>query len=144
MNIRLAAPSDAEQLLVLNNIFNGTDSASLDHIRQSLANNRQEIVAVAEVDGILAGFVCAQVKKSFCYNEHYAEISEVFVHEDYRRKKAASRIILFIEEYCMQHYELWNFELQTGGDNQGAQALYRSLGYRSEHEILLRKTYRNQ
>lgn len=137
--VRQAVPADAEQLLVLNEQFNGTGSASFEHIKQSLLNNHQEVVVVAEEEGILAGFVCAQIKRSFCYDSRYAEISEVFVNEKYRRKKMASKMILFMEEYCMQHYEIRNFELQTGGDNLGAQALYRTLGYGSDHEILLRK-----
>ena len=137
--VRQAVLADAEQLFILNEQFNGAGSASLENIKQSLLNNHQEVVVVAEEDGILAGFVCAQVKKSFCYNSRYAEISEVFVNEKYRRRKIASKMIRFIEEFCMQHYALHNFELQTGEDNLGAQALYRTLGYGTDHEILLRK-----
>ncbi len=144
MMVRLAGSADAEQLLVLNEQFNGKNCTTVENIRQSLSNNAQEIVAVAEEDGILAGFVCAQVKKSFCYKERYAEISEVFVNEAYRRRKIASSMILFVEEYCMQHYEIYNFELQTGEENLGAQALYRAIGYKSEHEILLRKRVRGE
>ena len=53
-------------------------------------------------------------------------------------------MILFVEEYCMQNYEAYNFELQTGEENLGAQALYRAIGYKSEHEILLRKRVRGE
>ena len=89
MMVRLAGSADAEQLFVLNEQFNGKNCTTVENIRQSLSNNAQEVVAVAEEDGILAGFVCAQVKKSFCYKERYAEISEVFVNEAYRRRKIA-------------------------------------------------------
>ena len=120
MMVRLAGSADAEQLFVLNEQFNGKNCTTVENIRQSLSNNAQEVVAVAEEDGILAGFVCAQVKKSFCYKERYAEISEVFVNEAYRRRKIASSMILFVEEYCMQHYEIYNFELQTGEESGSA------------------------
>ena len=46
--IRLAITEDAEQLFLLNEQFNGKDET------------------VAEEGDILVGFVCIQIKKSFC------------------------------------------------------------------------------
>lgn len=48
--VRVATEKDAGQLEALNNEFNGEGETTLDHIRSSLADNRQEIVVV---DGIL-------------------------------------------------------------------------------------------
>ena len=42
--------------------------------------NRREVVIVADGNGgRLAGFVCVQLKKSFCYDEYMPEITEVYV-----------------------------------------------------------------
>ena len=137
--IRLATIDDAKQLFILNEKFNGEGETSLENIKNSILNNNQEIIVVAEHKQIIVGFVCVQIKKSFCYNENYAEISEVFVNENYRRRKFASKMIKFAEEYCIKNYLLHNFELKTGKNNTEAQSLYKTLGYSISHEILLRK-----
>lgn len=137
--IRLANIHDSEQLFTLNEQFNGKGETSLNEIKQSLLNNQQEIVVVAEDKDILVGFVCVQIKKSFCYSDVYAEITEVFVSENYRRKKIASKMIAFAENYCTRHYKLHNFEIITGKNNFGAQLLYKSLGYSIKNEIFLSK-----
>lgn len=137
--IRLARKEDAEQLLLLCNQFNGEGETSAAHIEQSLLQNQQEIAVVAEEDGVLAGFVCVQMKRSLCYHAISPEITEVFVCEAHRRKGLASKMIAFAETYCMEQSGVRRFELQTGEKNLGAQALYRSLGYYEENEILMEK-----
>lgn len=137
--IRLATPNDAEQLYILNEHFNGPHETVLEKITESLNTNDQELVVVAEEDNILVGFVCVQIKKSFCYSCVSAEITEVFVEEMYRRKKIASNMIAFAEKYCRENYELHKFELLTGRENYGAQVLYNALGYSAKDEILMAK-----
>lgn len=84
--IRLACPQDAEQLFQLNQQFNGPSCTTPQAIARSLAENPREIVAVAEEDGVLTGFVCAQLKVSFCYERPTAEITEVFLAQAFRRQ----------------------------------------------------------
>lgn len=135
--IRLATVEDAEQLFALNEKFNGKGETDLDTLKAALCEHPQEVIVVAEENGALAGFVCVQLKKSFCYRDHMAEITEVFVDEPYRRRKFASRMITFAQKYCLEHYSLHKFELLTGETNAEAQALYASLGYHKENDILL-------
>ncbi len=139
--IRLAKVKDAEQLLTLNEQFNGKGETNIDNIKESLSNNKQELIVVAEEDGVLVGFVCIQVKKSFCYSDVVAEITEVFVDKKYRRRKNASSMIAFAESYCKQHYSLHKFELLTGKENYEAQAMYQSQGYKRENEVLMVKRF---
>lgn len=68
--VRIATVQDAEQLEILNNEFNGEGETTLDNIRSSLANNKQEVIVVDEQNGELTGFVCVQLKKSFCYDDY--------------------------------------------------------------------------
>ena len=45
--VRIATVNDAEQLNILNDEFNGESETSIDNIRNSLMNNKQEVVIVA-------------------------------------------------------------------------------------------------
>lgn len=139
--IRLATVEDAEQLFLLNEQFNGKDETNIDNIKESLLNNKQELVVVAEESGILVGFVCIQIKKSFCYRDVMAEITEVFVDEKHRRRKNASKMIAFAERYCIQHFALHKFELLTGKENFEAQAMYQTQGYNEKDEVLMIKRW---
>ena len=73
--VRKATVNDAEQLGALNDEFNGAGETTLDNIRNSLMCNKQEVVIVGDDNGILTGFVCVQLKKSFCYDEYMPEIT---------------------------------------------------------------------
>ncbi len=63
--VRIATVRDARQLKVLNDEFNEKYETAIDNIRNSIINNKQEVVIVADENGVLAGFVCVQLKKSF-------------------------------------------------------------------------------
>ena len=137
--VRLATVKDAEQLKILNDAFNGISDTTPAHIRDSLINNAQELVVVAEENGLLAGFVCIQLKRSFCYREYIPEITEVYVRQDYRKHGIASAMISFAEDYCLRHYAVSGFELLTGRENHTARSVYEKLGYRDDDEMHLAK-----
>lgn len=141
MLIRLATTLDAEQLYLLNEQFNGKGETTLENIKRTLNDNPQEVIAVAEVSSLLVGFVCIQLKKSFCYDSFMIEITELFVQEEYRRKRIASNLISFIETYCKQNYSFHRIELLTGNKNLSAQAFYHSIGYRDDGELHLFKLF---
>ena len=96
--IRLAVPGDAGQLFGLNERFNGPSLSTVEDMERSLSENTQELVVVADQEGVLAGFVCVQVKRSFCYERPTAEITEVFVDEGFRRKGLARELLDFAEQ----------------------------------------------
>lgn len=137
--VRKANVNDAEQLCVLNDEFNGAGETTIDNIRNSLMYNQQEVVVVDDEDGILTGFVCVQLKKSFCYDEYMPEITEVYVCPAYRERGIASQMISFAEDYCNKNYPLHKYELLTGTENTIAQSLYSKLGYIDDSELHLSK-----
>ena len=139
--LRIATAQDAAQLEILNNEFNGEGETTLENIRASLADNKQEIVVVDETNGELTGFVCVQLKKSFCYDDYMPEITEVYVKLRYRRNGIARAMITYAEEYCKSHYPLHKFELLTGDENDGAQSVYAKLGYSEDGESHLAKRF---
>lgn len=51
--IHIATIQDAEQLEILNNEFNGAGETTLEHIRSSLADNKQEVIVVDDLNGEL-------------------------------------------------------------------------------------------
>ena len=137
--IRIATVNDAEQLNILNNEFNGEGETSIANIRNSLMHNKQEVVIVAEEDNLLVGFVCVQLKKSFCYDDYMPEITEVYVKPTYRKRGVASEMIIFAETYCSKNYPLHKYELLTGQENLVAQSVYNKLGYEDDKELHLSK-----
>ena len=137
--VRIAAVNDAEQLSILNDEFNGEGETSIDNIRTSLMNNKQEVVIVADEDDLLVGFVCVQLKKSFCYDDYMPEITEVYVKPAYRKRGIASDMITFAETYCSKNYPLHKYELLTGRENFVAQSVYSKLGYADDNEVHLSK-----
>ena len=52
--VRIATVNDAEQLNILNDEFNVESETSIDNIRNSLMNNKQEVVIVADEDDMLS------------------------------------------------------------------------------------------
>ena len=86
--VRIATVNDAEQLNILNDEFNGESETSIDNIRNSLIEiiNRKLLI-VADEDDMLVGFVCVQLKKSFCYDEYMPEITEVYVKPVHTEKR---------------------------------------------------------
>lgn len=139
--IRLASVNDAAQLHRLNEQFNGKGETTLENIKRTLNENPHEIVAVASENDEIIGFICAQVKKSFCYDALMIEITELFVLKKYRRKRVASGLVKFIETYCKQNQSFHRIELLTGVKNLGAQAFYKSAGYLDDGELHLSKPF---
>ena len=139
--VRIATAQDAEQLEILNKEFNGDGETSLDNIRASLTDNKQEVIVVDEQNGELTGFVCVQLKKSFCYDDYMPEITEVYVKPQYRRHGVARAMITYAEEYCKSHYPLHKFELLTGVENDVARIAYAKLGYCEDAELHLAKRF---
>ena len=137
--VRIATVNDAEQLNILNNEFNGEGETSISNIRNSLMNNKQEIVIVADEGDMLVGFVCVQLKKSFCYDDYTPEITEVYVKPTYRKRGVASEMITFAEAYCSNNYPLHKYALLTGQENLVAQSVYSKLGYVDDKELHLSK-----
>lgn len=142
--IRLASLEDARELARLNRLFNGPPGTSEDMVRRSLKENPREIVVVAEpawtATSRLSGFICLQLKYSFCYQLPTAEVTEVFVEKDSRRQGLAGAMLRFGEEYARTNFQAEEFSLLTGEDNFLAQNLYKSLGYVREDEVMFAKS----
>ncbi len=141
MQFRLASPADAEALVRLNTAFNEVDDVTPEDVRRSLESSA-EIVVVADMEGVLAGFCCAQVHHSFCYKTPVAELTEMFVAPEYRRMGCASQMLRFLEEHLQSAYGVDEIHLLTGTSNLAAQAAYQRAGFIPKTETYMVKEVR--
>lgn len=138
LSIRPAQAEDAEVLCRLNAAFNGDTGVTPKDVHRALLSS-SEIVVIAEVDVIPAGFCCAQVHRSFCYPAPVAEVTEMYVDEPFRRIGCAGAMLAFLEEYLRQAHGVEELHLLTGCGNLAAQAAYRKAGFKAKNEQYMTK-----
>lgn len=96
------------------------------------------MVAVAESDGAIVGFGCAQSFKSFCYRELQGEVTELYVETSARRKGVATSLIACLEEHLISR-GVTEIKVLTGSRNEAAIRTYEQCGYIKDDELLLKK-----
>lgn len=141
MQYRLAHPDDAEALVRLNAAFNEVDDVSPEDVRRSLVQSA-EVVAVAEKDGSVVAFCCAQVHHSFCYTAPVAEITEMYVDAPHRHQGISSGMLRFLEEHLQSTFGVDEIHLLTGTTNFAAQSAYKKAGFAPKNEIYMTKEVR--
>ena len=139
LTIRHAAPDDAADFARLNRGFNEIDN-SPDEIRKRLEDPpANELVFVAVEGGALVGFACAQMIRSVCYAHPWAELTELYVPLDHRRRGIAGQLIRTAEEAAVER-GADEITLRVGRDNDVARQLYESAGYEDEgHDCLTKR-----
>ncbi|WP_342422434.1 GNAT family N-acetyltransferase [Paenibacillus sp. FSL E2-0178] len=137
-NVRLASLTDAEDLSRLNQEFNGGAPRPAAKIIEHLNINHNELIAVAEINGRIVGFGCAQCFSSFCYDEPYGEITELYVEEAARRKGIAIAIISCLEENFRER-GVKSIKVLTGRSNTAAIRTYEQCSYVKDDEQMLEK-----
>ena len=136
--VRHTMPEDAPILYALNLAFNGDTGVTVEDIRRSLLSC-PEVVLLAELDGMPAGFCCAQVHASFCYTAPVAEVTELYVVPAYRRQGCAAALLQTLENDLRARFGVDELHLLTGTDNRTAQAAYEKAGFRLHPEAYMTK-----
>jgi len=136
IHIRWANTRDAEELLKLNDAFNGVGT-SIEEVIDSLAISN-ELIALAVIDDQAVGFACAQYFKSFCYRGLQGEITEMYIAEVARRRGLATLLIAFIEEE-LKARGVTSVKILTGHRNEMAIKTYEKSNYARKEEVLLQK-----
>jgi ribosomal protein S18 acetylase RimI-like enzyme len=131
LHIRIAEIEDAAglaELARLNALFNGVcDSA--EQIAARLANpHRVETAILAEIDGRIIGFTALRIVPCIFFAEPYAEVTELFVEENYRHQGAGRALVVHAERLA-QEAGARQMLILTDFYNNIAQSLYRSMGY---------------
>jgi GNAT superfamily N-acetyltransferase len=127
--IRPAAPADAPEIARLNEAFNDLRT-SVEHIAAHLAERGQfERAFLAEVDGQVAGMACLRLLPCLCEPVPYAELTELFVDQAYRRLGVGRALIRHIEQEARAGGAT-QLVLLTSWRNTEAHGFYHTIGYR--------------
>ena len=129
MIIRAAASKDAEQLSILNSIFQEKETTTAADMRKFLGSNSHEIVLVAVADdGEIAGFCYGQPYMSICYNRPMGALNDLFVKENYRGQGIAQKLVKAMED-ALAKRGCTSVRLVTG-INSAANDFYLKNGYK--------------
>jgi len=139
ITIRKAQTQDIPAIVKMNEILNEVGCSTFEHMKESLENNRNEVVLIAFFNDIAIGFICGQLHFSICYSDGVlCEVSELFVHEDYRRMGVATKLIEQLENE-FEKYNTIEIFLQTGRKNIKAQKFYEKNDYAVRERIVYLK-----
>lgn len=126
--IRQATPADAAAIARLNEDFNGIHTASdamASRLERCIVTER---VLLAEIDGLAIGFLSLWVFPIVCATQPYAEISELFVEEGYRRRGVGRALVEEAVEIARLEGAT-EVKLNTAFRNTAAQQLYYASGF---------------
>ena len=116
------------QLVRLNSLFNG-ESNSAEQIAARLADPHcVETALLAEVDDRIIGFAALRVVPCVFFAEPYAEVTELYVEEGYRRRGVGRALVAHAEKLAREA-GAQQMLILTDFYNSTAQSLYRSMGY---------------
>ena len=137
MEIRIATADDVNDLFELNSLFGNI--TTIEAMREGLAKNELEITCIAYEDNTAVGYCSGFIVKSTCYGENRADIEALYVKEEYRRQGIGKALMLFLEKAFIER-GISHFHNSTYSSNLKALALYNSIGYVNDGEILLEKS----
>lgn len=137
--LRDVREGDAEALSQLLTEFTHLPTTSTQ-IHQRLARSRGiEHPILAELDGLVVGFASLRLVNYLGEDAPYAEISELFVSEHYRRQGIARALMTELEVRA-RAAGASNLAVLAAADNDMAVALYRTMGFQ-EFSIALQKWF---
>jgi ribosomal protein S18 acetylase RimI-like enzyme len=139
VTISIATIDDAPAIAKLNLLFNEVDESA-----EAIATRMDdpacvETVILAKVADEAVGFALVRVVPSVLYSTPHAELTELYVMEEFRQRGIASDLIAFAEKVAVQKGAR-NILVQTGDDNEHALALYKKFGY-EEYDLTLKKRF---
>ena len=134
---RAATTDDAADLARLNALFNGVHDTAEELAARLADPRRVETPIVAEASERIVGFAALRLVPCVFYVSSYAELTELFVEEAYRRRGIGRALIAHAERLAREGGAAELF-LLIGPGNHEAQALYRAMGYR-DHDLVLCK-----
>ena len=146
--------TDIPEFLVMNNDLNDVDCGTLDSMRESLRNNKNEFIYIAKHNDEAVGFICGQLYSSICYASKQGEMTELYVKKNYRRMGVATKLVKHMENELVKN-KAHEITIITGQKNLTAQKLYEKCGYKyipmlsevyqwlDDAGFIIEKTYHN-
>jgi GNAT superfamily N-acetyltransferase len=133
--VRIAQPDDAAEVARLNHLFNGCDEPASQYVARLSDPQRVDTPLLAEIDRACVGIANLRLLPQVFYPEPYAELTELFVEEAYRRR-GVGRVLLAFAEALAQAAGAAEMMICTGFRNHAAQGLYRACGFKQEDVVL--------
>jgi len=137
LTIRPATAADAEAVAALLTDFNEVHTDAVAAARRMAAMQGTETVLLALRDGVAVGLCSLHVVPFLSADHPYAEVTELYVAPEHRRRGIARRLMAAAEELARSQGAPAVY-LQTGLTNDVAQAFYRSLGY-ADYGLAMRR-----
>lgn len=136
--VRPAAPADSGELARLNAAFNGSNEPAEAYASRLAIEPRVDHPILAWAGEHAVGLANLRLLQPVLFAHPYAELTELFVEEAYRRQGVARRLLTFAEEMARKAGAQTLFIL-TNFYNHPAQQLYRAHGYQ-HYDIALIKS----
>jgi GNAT superfamily N-acetyltransferase len=128
MTIRMATAADAPEIARLNTAFNGPGTSAAEIAVQMERCAGIETLYLAEVAGRAVGYACLRLVPTICSTELWAELTELYVEEEYRRL-GVGRALIEQAEAAARAQQVSDFFLLTGFKNTNAHHFYHRVGY---------------
>ncbi len=138
VEIRLAETGDAAEIARLNELFNQVIEQRETYAQRLMDPARVEIPILAWVDQQAVGLTALRVVPSFFYTAPHAELTELFVQQEYRRKGIGRALLTFAERLARQKGAR-DIILLTDFYNEPALKFYHAMGY-NHHDVALSKS----
>jgi ribosomal protein S18 acetylase RimI-like enzyme len=135
--ISLASAVDAPTIAKLNLLFNEVEESAEAIAARMSDPNCVETVILAKLADEAVGFALVRVVPSVLYPTPHAELTELYVMEEFRQRGIASDLVAFAEQVAAQKGAR-SILVQTGDDNLPALVLYKKFGY-EEYDLTLKK-----
>ncbi len=130
MKIRKAEKKDYQELMNFYNYFVGQDRYSKldnDSYNYVLANT-SNYAYVAEDEGVLIGFATFSVRDVIRYPKLIAELDELFVSFEYRKKGVGKKLMQQVKQQA-KNLNCYRMFIESHYNHKAAHSFYKSLGY---------------
>jgi len=128
LQTRVAGLEDAPVLARLFNAFNGTSATPTEVAARMMASQNTEVAILAENNGLALGYACLRVLPTIANEAPYAELTELYVMEEWRRQGVGRALMRHVESIARANMAT-ELVLLTGLTNALGQAFYRAVGY---------------
>lgn len=128
MLIRVATINDAAEIARLNAAFNGATCHAQEIAARLQTCSHVEQVYLAEIDGVVVGFACLRLFATVLYPTPYAEVSELYVKPEARRRGVGLALLDHLAALA-QKAGAEELFVMTDAENLPAREIYARRGF---------------
>lgn len=143
LRIRHVEPEDADALAEMNRLVNCSSVTSQQMAVSLRRESGVEIILVAEDLGQLVGLACIQILRSALFPDPWAELTELYVDPEHRRRGIGSALLEQAEKWARARGAT-QMQVRTGDKNEAGRGIYQKRGYSIRPHQLLEKALKKQ